>query len=978
MKNKTKTAKKLLAIVLSLVMVISTLPAMAVTAVSQTVSVSGSFTVSTTGSRGNGKLEITSDGSSGNTSFAVIGFNDVSTLADATAVNLKFYSYSCSDRNGSTVNVYPATANLDYIQSNLTGANVQITDSGSIMGSTFTSNAAASSIMSYFGLTDLCGSFAQPTVTATSGTNNITIDVTSAVRNAASAGTGAYFVLLIPTAMSGGSSWSDVYISGSSAVLEGTLPDTAADTVSLETAIRNYEAKIAEGKYYTNLAQAFSAYNNAKRYYDAVNYGGYIGDSASYYASELQTQVNNMTVETEFIDYCSNVTVTANRTTGQTVPGTNNLIYFPWALDYKAAYTDQNNWGGYTCDTVVFKYSLPNFIVGIDGDEVARVPYHLYFFKTGYTPYVESVMVVDQSEFTITEWKVGSATASTSSVTSSFGTWGYESPSTSKTFAGNSGSTGTSSSWQDSTAYVINQASAYIESVNSSMGLTASNNSGYKDLKIQFKKNGKSGYQHYSSDLGCGYAYYVYMTDYNANYQNWKSIIPNLTYMNYNGYKYDTYSQTATAALDTAAGYSLSTSGFSPTGQISSAVDAWADNIQNAATALSSAKTNANSATKISTYYMDLKNEIVSSDAIYAAGQKCYTDASWLDFVTAHENAREHMAKLSPDGINNQYSTDNTEVNALYTSLNAARTGLKLKSIDDTCHVWTETGRSAATCEADGFVSYQCDVCAQTKTVTLTALGHSYTSTLNNLDNGTHNWLCANGCGTYGTPQGGTGATVDCSLTYTKTSDTEHTKSCSVCGYSATEEHAWEVVSETKSDPPCKEDGKREYECENCGATKEEIIPADAHEEISLNDGYAATCTTPGKTDSYYCLNCGEITREQEVIPATGHKNITYVEAVTPTCTAAGNIEYYVCGDCGAYFSDANATSEITDKSSVVIAALGHDYQPVEGSAVAPTCTTDGKDADQKCSRCDDTITGATITALGHTPSAAVEENRVE
>ncbi|MGN1117170.1 MAG: hypothetical protein ACI4RU_01020, partial [Acutalibacteraceae bacterium] len=470
MKNKTKTAKKLLALVLSLVMVISTLPAMAVTAVSQTVSVTGSFTVSTDGSRGNGKLEITSDGSSGNTSFAVIGFNDVSALADATAVNLKFYSYSCSARNGSTVNVYPATANLDYIQNKLTGANVQVTDS-TIMGSTFTSNAAASSIMSYFGLTDLCGSFAQPTVTSTSGTNNISIDVTSAVRNAASAGTGVYFVLLIPTAMSGGSSWSDVYISGSSAVLEGTLPDTAADTASLETAIRNYEAKIAEGKYYTNLAQAFSAYNNAKRYYDAVNYGGYVGDLASYYASELQTQVNNMTVETEFIDYCSNVTVTANRTTGQTVPGSNNLIYFPWALDYQAAYTDQNNWGGYKADTVVFKYSLPNFIVGIDGDEVARVPYQVYFFKDSWSPYVEAVKInhdnSTMTKFALTDWKVGSATISTSdSAINSFGTWGYESPSTSKTFAGNSTNYGTSAMWQDSTAYVINQASAYIESVN--------------------------------------------------------------------------------------------------------------------------------------------------------------------------------------------------------------------------------------------------------------------------------------------------------------------------------------------------------------------------------------------------------------------------------------------------------------------------------------------------------------------------------
>ncbi|MGN0467926.1 MAG: hypothetical protein ACI4GY_04280, partial [Acutalibacteraceae bacterium] len=305
--------KKLLSLVLSLLMIITAVPMVAVNAVSQTAAVSGSFTVSTSGSRGNGKLEITSDGSSGNTSFAVVKFNDVSTLTDATSVKLKFYSYSCSARNGSTVEVYPATANLDYINNAATGAHVQVTDSANaIMGTTFTGTSAATSIKNYFGLTSLCGSFAQPTVTATSGTSNVSIDVTSAVKSAASAGTSVSFVMLIPSAMSGGSTWSDVYVDGTSVILEGAMPDTPADGVSLETAINSYEARMADGKYYTNVALAFSTYNNAKRYYDAMKYGGYVGDSAAFYASELQTQLNNMTVDTDFIDYCNNVTITAN------------------------------------------------------------------------------------------------------------------------------------------------------------------------------------------------------------------------------------------------------------------------------------------------------------------------------------------------------------------------------------------------------------------------------------------------------------------------------------------------------------------------------------------------------------------------------------------------------------------------------------------------------------------------------------------
>ncbi|MGN0443110.1 MAG: hypothetical protein ACI4F5_00660, partial [Acutalibacteraceae bacterium] len=329
---------------------------------------------------------------------------------------------------------------------------------------------------------------------------------------------------------------------------------------------------------------------------------------------------------------------------------------------------------------------------------------------------------------------------------------------------------------------------------------------------------------------------------------------------------------------------------------------------------------------------------------------------------------------------------------------------------------FSKTESTAATCTENGSETYTCSVCNGSYTETFTALGHSYTSTLHSLDNGTHNWLCANGCGTYGTPQGGTGATVDCSLTYTNTSDTEHTKSCSDCGYSATENHIWVEDAENSTDPKgCEEAGKTVFNC-ICGATKEEIIPADPHEEVSLGDGYAATCTTPGKTDSYYCINCGEITREQEEIPATGHQSITKVEAVTPTCTTAGNIEYYVCGDCDTYFSDASATSEITDKNSVVIAANGHDWNDGEITTpancvdtgvktytcnvcgdtrteviavdstnhktvvtdveVAPTCTATGLTEGSHCSACGTVIVEQTvINALGHAWGAWTYDN---
>ena len=53
--------------------------------------------------------------------------------------------------------------------------------------------------------------------------------------------------------------------------------------------------------------------------------------------------------------------------------------------------------------------------------------------------------------------------------------------------------------------------------------------------------------------------------------------------------------------------------------------------------------------------------------------------------------------------------------------------------------------------------------------------------------------------------------------------------------------------------------------------------------------------------------------------------NLTHVAAADATCTENGNTEYWVCSDCGKYFSDAEATAEIS-QSDTVIAATGHTF----------------------------------------------------
>lgn len=172
-------------------------------------------------------------------------------------------------------------------------------------------------------------------------------------------------------------------------------------------------------------------------------------------------------------------------------------------------------------------------------------------------------------------------------------------------------------------------------------------------------------------------------------------------------------------------------------------------------------------------------------------------------------------------------------------------------------------------------------------------------------------------------------------------------------------------------------------------STKDEIvdhdtltIPASGHYE-SIDEAAEATCTENGKTAGSHCSVCGTVLIAQEPIKATGHsftgewqKNAdghwrkctrcnaeSEIEAHTPniaeatanqnkectacgyviqpmqahkhtlkrvsaksaTCTEAGNKAYYIC-DCGKMFDTSLQRREITDQSSIITPALGHNW----------------------------------------------------
>ena len=84
------------------------------------------------------------------------------------------------------------------------------------------------------------------------------------------------------------------------------------------------------------------------------------------------------------------------------------------------------------------------------------------------------------------------------------------------------------------------------------------------------------------------------------------------------------------------------------------------------------------------------------------------------------------------------------------------------------------------------------------------------------------------------------------------------------------------------------------------------------------------TCIEHGYT-THKCSLCNSIVKvykDDDLKPHT----LTHHAQKDATCTEAGNIEYWQCSVCNKLFSDANATTEITDAASLVIPAKGHTF----------------------------------------------------
>ena len=118
-------------------------------------------------------------------------------------------------------------------------------------------------------------------------------------------------------------------------------------------------------------------------------------------------------------------------------------------------------------------------------------------------------------------------------------------------------------------------------------------------------------------------------------------------------------------------------------------------------------------------------------------------------------------------------------------------------------------------------------------------------------------------------------------------------------------------------------------------------------------DAKTSTCTEQGWEAYSKCNDCGQLFdkdgNEISAIPylSLAAHSLTPVAGKAATCTENGNKAYYKCDVCGKWFEDATANVEITDHSSIVLTALGHDYtERIEDAAHKKATATDCRSHD--------------------------------
>ena len=201
----------------------------------------------------------------------------------------------------------------------------------------------------------------------------------------------------------------------------------------------------------------------------------------------------------------------------------------------------------------------------------------------------------------------------------------------------------------------------------------------------------------------------------------------------------------------------------------------------------------------------------------------------------------------------------------------------------------TQYLKSAATCTEKAVYYKSCAVCGLSSEGTAdeatffsgNALDHNWGAWTSN-ENGTHTRTCTvDGC------SAGT-QTENCI-------DANKNHKCDICDY---------IISECA-------DANKDHKCDYCG------------KKLTEHTGGKATCMDKAK-----CEVCGA---EYGELDPKNHTNLKHFPAKAATKTTEGNIEYWYCEGCGKYFSDKDGTKEIKKADTVTVKLKDDSKSPQTG-----------------------------------------------
>ncbi|MBR6551411.1 MAG: hypothetical protein IKT89_01090, partial [Clostridia bacterium] len=291
------------------------------------------------------------------------------------------------------------------------------------------------------------------------------------------------------------------------------------------------------------------------------------------------------------------------------------------------------------------------------------------------------------------------------------------------------------------------------------------------------------------------------------------------------------------------------------------------------------------------------------------------TANSYIDSSVTNGTKYKYKVSVTMGGTESDQSAESTEITAQLPCQ----------------HSW-DSGKetTAAKCETAGVKTYTCSLCKGTRTETIPAKGHSYTTITETKatceKDGTKTVFCSSCMTTNTETTKATGHSYnDGVITTQPNCETAGVKTytCAACSGTKTEKinptgHSFNAGT-VKVQPTCTKEGVKTATCSRCNVTKDVVIDKTAHQFDNGTVTKQPTCVDAG-SKTYKCTACG--TTSVEEVKALGHnfsKEFTIDKPATPTETGSKSKHCTRCDektDVTVIAKTALATPEVTIKNT--------------------------------------------------------------